>query len=240
MSTKSSIFYDDESKTHFFNEVFDEEFVHIEVSQESARVDVGFDSLERVTIKIDYETMDKLARKWLKKRLTEAADSDNADKKEQWLKKNAEAIASFNKFTEEYGLFSESLTKDDTAHLLNSDANAEHLKKSITQHKNGKATKRDLSEADNKMIDKEKLQTIIESRKVKLDEELSNITDPANEEVVALASELYDGDLNNAVQWLLSPIRALSGDAPVDRLHSEQGRKDIINIIGRIDHGIFS
>lgn len=90
------------------------------------------------------------------------------------------------------------------------------------------------------MIDRNMLNKIAESKKIKLEEALNLIINPKNEDIVVLVSELFDGDLDNAVNWLLSPIVALNGDAPVDRLHSDKGREELKTIIGRIEYGVFS
>ncbi|MEW8136101.1 MAG: MbcA/ParS/Xre antitoxin family protein [Candidatus Thiodiazotropha endolucinida] len=90
------------------------------------------------------------------------------------------------------------------------------------------------------VIEKESLIKIINHKKRKLEESLNVITDQANEDIVGLTVELFDDDLNMAVNWLLSPIMALNGDAPVDRLNSDEGREYIKTIIARIQHGVFS
>lgn len=90
------------------------------------------------------------------------------------------------------------------------------------------------------VIEKERLIKIINHKKRKLEESLNVITDQANEDIVGLTVELFDDDLNMAVNWLLSPIMALNGDAPVDRLNSDEGREYIKTIIARIQHGVFS
>lgn len=90
------------------------------------------------------------------------------------------------------------------------------------------------------VIEKERLIKIINHKKRKLEESLNVITDQANEDIVGLTVELFDDDLNMAVNWLLGPIMALNGDAPVDRLNSDEGREYIKTIIARIQHGVFS
>jgi putative toxin-antitoxin system antitoxin component (TIGR02293 family) len=40
--------------------------------------------------------------------------------------------------------------------------------------------------------------------------------------------------------WLQRPVRALGGKKPFDLLHTSFGREEVRNLIGRIDHGVYS
>lgn len=92
---------------------------------------------------------------------------------------------------------------------------------------------------DDMAVDKERLRKIIERKKRKLEEAMNVLIEGGNEEVIVLVKELFGGDLNVAVDWLTSPIATLNGDAPVDRLNSDEGRELIRKILGRIEHGVF-
>lgn len=58
--------------------------------------------------------------------------------------------------------------------------------------------------------------------------------------VFGQAVDLYHGDVERAAQWLLSPLVALGGKRPIDRLATEVGARDVETILGRLEHGIFS
>jgi putative toxin-antitoxin system antitoxin component (TIGR02293 family) len=48
------------------------------------------------------------------------------------------------------------------------------------------------------------------------------------------------GDAEKASTWLRTPNRALGGDAPVDRLDTDLGARDVENLLGRIAYGVYS
>ena len=58
--------------------------------------------------------------------------------------------------------------------------------------------------------------------------------------VLRRAIELFDGDREAAAEWLKTPQRALAGIAPLDVARTEVGARDVENLIGRIEHGVFS
>jgi putative toxin-antitoxin system antitoxin component (TIGR02293 family) len=58
--------------------------------------------------------------------------------------------------------------------------------------------------------------------------------------VLGRAIELFDGDREAAVDWLKTPQRALAGIAPLDIARTEVGAREVENLIGRIEHGVFS
>jgi putative toxin-antitoxin system antitoxin component (TIGR02293 family) len=55
-----------------------------------------------------------------------------------------------------------------------------------------------------------------------------------------LALELYHGDRDGAVEWLLSKPRALGGATPLDISRTEVGAREVEHLIGRIRHGVYS
>jgi putative toxin-antitoxin system antitoxin component (TIGR02293 family) len=55
----------------------------------------------------------------------------------------------------------------------------------------------------------------------------------------AIAVEMI-GDAEKASTWLRTPNRALGGDAPVDRLDTDLGARDVENLLGRIAYGVYS
>jgi putative toxin-antitoxin system antitoxin component (TIGR02293 family) len=57
--------------------------------------------------------------------------------------------------------------------------------------------------------------------------------------VYANAVEMI-GDEDRAVQWLLTPNRALSGDRPLDKVDTDVGAREVEDVLGRIAYGVFS
>lgn len=67
-----------------------------------------------------------------------------------------------------------------------------------------------------------------------------------SERVVRLAglyekvAELFDGDVMNARQWMSQPKKALGGESPLDYAATEVGAREVENLIGRLEHGVFA
>lgn len=57
--------------------------------------------------------------------------------------------------------------------------------------------------------------------------------------VYATAVEMI-GDEDKAVQWLLTPNRALGGVRPLDQLDTDLGARAVEDILGRIAYGVYS
>ena len=55
-----------------------------------------------------------------------------------------------------------------------------------------------------------------------------------------LATELHDGDAEAARAWLRKPARALDGETPLDRAETEAGAREVENLIGRLEHGVYT
>jgi len=58
--------------------------------------------------------------------------------------------------------------------------------------------------------------------------------------VFGLATELFEGDREAAVKWLSSPHKALGGKPAIAYLGSEAGAHGVEELIGRLEHGVFS
>ena len=58
--------------------------------------------------------------------------------------------------------------------------------------------------------------------------------------VLDAAVELFEGDRESAVRWLQSPNRALNGETPLDMSRTEIGAREVENLIGRLEYGVFS
>ncbi len=56
----------------------------------------------------------------------------------------------------------------------------------------------------------------------------------------ARSKDLFDGDEQAARTWLMSPNRALGGAAPLEIAKTEVGAREVENIIGRLEHGVFT
>ena len=54
------------------------------------------------------------------------------------------------------------------------------------------------------------------------------------------ALQLFDGQTDAAVTWLKSPKKALSNHSPLRYACFEIGAREVENLIGRLEHGIFS
>jgi putative toxin-antitoxin system antitoxin component (TIGR02293 family) len=53
------------------------------------------------------------------------------------------------------------------------------------------------------------------------------------------AVELFEGDVAGAVTWLTSPKRALAYQTPLAYSRTELGAREVENLIGRLEHGVF-
>jgi putative toxin-antitoxin system antitoxin component (TIGR02293 family) len=51
---------------------------------------------------------------------------------------------------------------------------------------------------------------------------------------------LFESDFAEARQWLRQPKKALAGQSPLEYATTELGAREVENLIGRIEHGVFS
>jgi putative toxin-antitoxin system antitoxin component (TIGR02293 family) len=58
--------------------------------------------------------------------------------------------------------------------------------------------------------------------------------------VFAKALELFEGDRDAASEWIRSPLPALGGETPTDTARTEAGARQVENLVGRIEHGVYS
>jgi putative toxin-antitoxin system antitoxin component (TIGR02293 family) len=54
------------------------------------------------------------------------------------------------------------------------------------------------------------------------------------------AVDLFEGDLSAATTWLSTPRQALSDQAPLAYVRTELGAREVENLMGRLEHGVFS
>ena len=52
------------------------------------------------------------------------------------------------------------------------------------------------------------------------------------------ALSYFDGNRRHALEWLKHPNPALAGDTPLARADTATGAEDVIDLIGRLEHGI--
>jgi putative toxin-antitoxin system antitoxin component (TIGR02293 family) len=48
------------------------------------------------------------------------------------------------------------------------------------------------------------------------------------------------GSENKAMRWFISPNHALGGSCPGELAETAEGRQEVLDVLGRIEHGIFS
>ena len=56
--------------------------------------------------------------------------------------------------------------------------------------------------------------------------------------VYSRAVAYFDGNRNDAIEWLKHPNPALAGETPLERANTAIGADDVIDLIGRMEHGI--
>jgi putative toxin-antitoxin system antitoxin component (TIGR02293 family) len=54
------------------------------------------------------------------------------------------------------------------------------------------------------------------------------------------AVALHDGDEDAARAWLKSPARALGGETPLEHAETEVGVREVENLVGRLEHGVYT
>lgn len=58
--------------------------------------------------------------------------------------------------------------------------------------------------------------------------------------IFAAALDLFEGDAEAARAWLARPAPALGGASPVSIAGTDFGAREVENLIGRLEHGVFS
>ncbi len=56
----------------------------------------------------------------------------------------------------------------------------------------------------------------------------------------ALTVELFEGNKEKSFQWFLNQNRALGNLSPLQMAATETGSREVENLIGRLEHGVFS
>lgn len=59
-------------------------------------------------------------------------------------------------------------------------------------------------------------------------------------EVYRLAEALFENDEKLAQSWMTSPVKALGGRKPIDMMQTSAEAGEVLNVIGRLEHGVFT
>lgn len=54
------------------------------------------------------------------------------------------------------------------------------------------------------------------------------------------AVSLFDGDVSSARHWLQAPQRALGGESPLSFAKTETGAREVEDLIGRLEYGVYT
>lgn len=54
------------------------------------------------------------------------------------------------------------------------------------------------------------------------------------------ALQLFEGDAEAARAWMSAPVRALGEISPLQACRTELGAHEVVNLIGRLEHGVFT
>jgi putative toxin-antitoxin system antitoxin component (TIGR02293 family) len=52
--------------------------------------------------------------------------------------------------------------------------------------------------------------------------------------------QLFEGEVDAARRWLIEPAKALGGVSPFQRLDTEAGAAQVRDLVGRLEHGVYS
>ncbi len=58
--------------------------------------------------------------------------------------------------------------------------------------------------------------------------------------VAESALRLFNGDTSEAAHWLISPRDAFEGQSPLDYCRTDLGAREVEDLIGRLEYGVFS
>ena len=54
-----------------------------------------------------------------------------------------------------------------------------------------------------------------------------------------LCVDLFNGDTKTARDWLVRPARALNAQTPLDFAETEMGAREVEDLLGRLEHGVY-
>lgn len=58
--------------------------------------------------------------------------------------------------------------------------------------------------------------------------------------LAARALDVFDGDDEAVARWLRTPLRALGGASPLSLVDTDLGAQEALDVLGRLEHGVFS
>lgn len=58
--------------------------------------------------------------------------------------------------------------------------------------------------------------------------------------LMAQTFELFEGNTEAAMRWFQNPNRALNGQSPLQVASTETGAREVENLIGRLEYGVFT
>jgi len=58
--------------------------------------------------------------------------------------------------------------------------------------------------------------------------------------IFTMSKNLFEGDSSSAQNWLRNSNRALGGESPLEASKTEEGSREVENLINRLEHGVFS
>jgi len=58
--------------------------------------------------------------------------------------------------------------------------------------------------------------------------------------VFEMAVDLFEGDVDQARHWLQTPNTALGGSIPLEFASTDVGAREVENLIGRLEYGVFT
>lgn len=58
--------------------------------------------------------------------------------------------------------------------------------------------------------------------------------------ILGKALELFEGNREHAVEWLLSEQPAFAGKTPIEVGQTDLGAREVENLLGRLEHGVYS
>lgn len=56
----------------------------------------------------------------------------------------------------------------------------------------------------------------------------------------ALTIDLFEGEEDAALRWITAPNKALGNATPLELASTETGTREVENLIGRLEHGVFT
>ncbi|GGI75735.1 antitoxin [Shewanella hanedai] len=59
-------------------------------------------------------------------------------------------------------------------------------------------------------------------------------------EVYKSALDLFEGNNSDASKWLKNPVRGLGDKRPIEMLSTSAETEAVLNLIGRLEHGVFA